>query len=314
MMRTQEQTEYKCSTNYFSSAKSRRRKPVISTPQDRSTLMKWAYEILDACNIERSVAGIAISYFDRFMCTTSRRAKNALASKHEFQLVFISCLILAMKCRSGMSIDLEVVSKVICQELYNQEELNAMESEILRALNWKLNGPSVHEFIACFIEFLPSLSHSNEEVVHILMSYSEAQADIAATDYSLALELPSSIAFASLLSSMQTISHEMFHPLDRVALMQSILMIAGLHVDDENISLVRERLLHVVQDYVSSTPSDNNKSSFSKRSVALNNNTQCQLDINKARQGSGEIYYDQFQSKSKLSPVSICPEVSQCID
>jgi len=199
---------------------------------DRQTMCSWSYDIVNACSIPREVACIAMSYFDRFMCTSSQRARTALASRREFQLAFITCLIIALKCRAGMQVDSDFVSDTICQKLYCEEEIIKMEKEILSALQWRLNGPSPHEFIGGLVELLPSHDGLNSEVVDQLKTMSHVQVEAAMLDYSMALQSPSSIAYVALLTAMQNLSTGAFHPLDRLSWMQNIAMVTGMKASD----------------------------------------------------------------------------------
>ena len=65
------------------------------TAEDRSSLCQWGFDIMDACNVNRCIAVIAIGYFDRFLSHRGSRVVEAcLADQREFQLAFVvsSCL------------------------------------------------------------------------------------------------------------------------------------------------------------------------------------------------------------------------------
>jgi len=241
----------------------------IVTSTDRRSMCSWSYDIVDACSIDREIACIGMSYFDRFMCTaattntttttttscnitssspsSSSRAKNALTSRREFQLAFITCLIIALKCRAGMQVDSEFVSETICQKMYCEEEITQMEGDILKALGWRLNGPSPHEFIAALVELLPSHCHVGSGttdggqgeggLIAQLKSTSYLQVEQAMLDYSTAIRSsPSSIAHTALMTAMKSVSSSVssttttanFHPLDRMTWLRNIAMVTGM--------------------------------------------------------------------------------------
>ena len=56
--------------------------------------------------------------------TLSRSANCALMSRLEFQLAFIACLIIALKCRLGMHVDSDFVSDIICHVKQSQCKYN----------------------------------------------------------------------------------------------------------------------------------------------------------------------------------------------
>ena len=229
-MQDQEETHYQITDDYL-----RPNRPCSSkvTPTDRETMARWSYDIVDSCSIDREVACIAMNYFDRFMCTPSPRANKALISRREFQLAFITCLIIALKGRAGMQVDSDFVSDTICQRMYQSHEILKMEVEILRALEWRLSGPSPHEFIAGMVELMPSYIRSNDvKVVHRLELMAKMQAEAAMVDYSMALQRPSTIAYAALVTAMQAIDVDAFHPLDRLAWKQNIALVTGIKAND----------------------------------------------------------------------------------
>lgn len=218
------------------------------SPSDRRTMCSKSYNIVDAYSIDREVSCIAMTYFDRFMATTSPSAKAALMSRREFQLAFIACLIIALKYRAGMQVDSDVIN-TICQGMYNEKELIAMEKKILSALQWQLNGPSVHEFISGLLELMPSLmvrdnsDNSNGVNVNQLKTLAVRQVEIAMLDYDMAFRNHSSIAYAALLTAMNGMDpNNVFHPLDRLAWMKNIDMVMGLKTSGTRV--LRDQLDH----------------------------------------------------------------------
>eukprot|EP00584_Thalassiosira_punctigera_P009042 CAMPEP_0172529088 /NCGR_PEP_ID=MMETSP1067-20121228/3254_1 /TAXON_ID=265564 ORGANISM="Thalassiosira punctigera, Strain Tpunct2005C2" /NCGR_SAMPLE_ID=MMETSP1067 /ASSEMBLY_ACC=CAM_ASM_000444 /LENGTH=339 /DNA_ID=CAMNT_0013313081 /DNA_START=89 /DNA_END=1105 /DNA_ORIENTATION=+ len=228
-MLEQESTHYRVCDDYLSA-------PFAAVRHsDRRTMISWSYDIVDACSIDREAACVAASYFDRFMCSKSLRSAAALSSRREFQLAFIACLIIALKCRAGMQVDSDFVSDTICQGLYEEEEINAMEKVILGDLQWRLNGPSPHDFVGGLLELMPLrfVGSNSEAVVEKLKSMAKVKAEAAMLEYSSAVELSSSVAYNALMSAMKDISMVSFHPLDRLAWMHNVADVIGLEADEE---------------------------------------------------------------------------------
>ncbi|KAL7501795.1 hypothetical protein ACHAWX_000358, partial [Stephanocyclus meneghinianus] len=115
------------------------------TELDRHQLCQWAYSILSACTFDESIGPLAFSYFDRFLSSQHPRAKLAMTSRHEIQLVFVTALVLALKVRCGMNVEFDFVCERICSDLYSEEELIETEKQMLMALGWRLNGPTSHD-------------------------------------------------------------------------------------------------------------------------------------------------------------------------
>ena len=231
------------------------------TSSDRRTMATWSYDIVDACSIEREVACIAMTYFDRFIDTATttaplssattnsnsnnnkHRAKACLTSRREFQLAFITCLIIALKCRAGMQVDSDFVSSTICQGLYAEDEIIEMEHDILNGLKWRLNGPSGHEFVAGFLELLPGggagAAATTTKVGDTLKTMAGLQIELAMLDYDMALQKPSSIAYAAIMTALSnhvgsTTVVSLLHPVERMEWMERIALVTGLTADDSS--------------------------------------------------------------------------------
>lgn len=229
-MQTQEK-QYQVQGDYLLSSH------CIVTTTDRRTMCDWSYTVVDACNIEREMACIGISYFDRFMSTASiigggsKVATEALHSRRTFQLVYIACLVIALKCRGGMQVDANFVSETICRNQYESDEINDMECEVLRALTWKLNGPSPHEFVDGIIQLLPSMKKEDDDkedtdeslMMKTLTKLAKTRVEELLLDHRSMNKTSSSIAFTALLSALrETRAVEALHPLNVMAWMSRI--------------------------------------------------------------------------------------------
>ncbi|KAL9182214.1 hypothetical protein ACHAXT_012866 [Thalassiosira profunda] len=221
-MLRQEGTHYQVTADYLSHP------GTAVTASDRRTMASWSHDIVDACAISREVSCIAASYFDRFACTHSKRAKAALRSRRDFQLAFIACLVVALKCRAGMQVDSDFVSGTVCQGLYDEGEIVAMEREILAALSWRLNGPSAHEFIGGFLALLPGCSCKDNKVVEAIRKAAEVQAEAAVLEYSLAARSASSVAYAAVLTALQGVGGEDLPLPERCAWIKNIGLVTGV--------------------------------------------------------------------------------------
>jgi hypothetical protein len=164
----QKEKAYRC-TDYMSMSNAAVR------PEDRQALCNWGYQIIAACAVSRSTAVTAFSIFDRFLSSSSPAA--ALADVQDFQLAFVTCLVIALKVRSGFKVETDFVSETVCGNMYCPEELNETEMRILKALQWKLNGPTSHDFIDYYIEAMMIEGIHRE----FLTRFSKALVELAVT-------------------------------------------------------------------------------------------------------------------------------------
>ena len=62
----------------------------VVTPHHREKLCQWGYNLADASQIDRSIATVTITYFDRYLsCRGLKLVEICLASLREFQLAFV---------------------------------------------------------------------------------------------------------------------------------------------------------------------------------------------------------------------------------
>lgn len=111
------------------------------SPSDRSALCAWGYQIIADCNgVNRSTVIKAISHFDRFMSTSLQSSILAHTKMRTAQLIFATCIMIALKAENGLNVELDFISSIICQDMYHPDDFFFMESVILRALKWRLYG------------------------------------------------------------------------------------------------------------------------------------------------------------------------------
>ena len=234
LMQAQE-LHYQISADYLSSSSA------TITAADRRSLCSWSYDIVGSLsNINREVACIGISYLDRFMATSSPMAMAALTTRHEYQLATVACTVIAIKNRGGVKLGSDFVANEICHGLYTSDEIDVMEMEVMQALTWKLNGPSPHEFIDALVGLLPASScedgseDNNASSSLLLSKHSKNQVEAAVLDYDLALQSSLTLAYASILTSLQTTSEilDLFSPMVLINWMLNInSVMAGSRMD-----------------------------------------------------------------------------------
>jgi hypothetical protein len=226
---------YRIGADYLSSSSA------TITAADRRALCSWSYEIIESLsNINSEVACIGMSYLDRFMATSSPKAKAALTTRHEYQLATVACTVIAIKNRGGIKhLGSDFVAEVVCHGLYTKDELDVMEMEVLNALSWRLSGPSPHEFIDALVGLLPAISEDGSEDDDapsslLLSKHSKRQVNAAVLEYDLALQSSLALAYAAILTSLKTSSDlvDRLCPLDLINWMTNIdSIMAGSRMD-----------------------------------------------------------------------------------
>lgn len=192
--------------DYLSSTSSKENDVVVViTPANRRVLCNWCYKIAQLSSLDNVVVCIAMSYLDRFMATSlsddNGVAKRALGCHVEYQLAVVTCLFIAMKLRGGLHIGADAVSANICNGMYEREEIEVMELEILHSLSWRLHGPTAHEFIHAMVGLLPN--DADAAAITTLVNLANDHIEAAMLDYEMALQPSSRLAYVALLASLQ---------------------------------------------------------------------------------------------------------------
>jgi hypothetical protein len=117
--------------------------------------------------------------------------------------------------------------------MYNVEEIFVMEREVLTALEWRLNGPTPHDFIDRFLRLLPPI-----EPIHLdyLSFFSRSLTEQALTRFSMALTAPSSIAFASIFCSLQYL--DSMSPLTNLSILHIVDVVPGVDISNPQLRAI----------------------------------------------------------------------------
>ncbi len=245
-----------------SSPPRRRRRSEDSTPSSRtsttghqsitrdcrSKMARWCFQVTDYCKFQRETVSIAMQYLDRFLATSSPRAQRAIHDKKEFQLVAMTCLYIAIKLFEPLAMDAALLAQ-ISHGCYTEKDVTDMEQEILTALEWRVNGPTVHAFVAHLLSLLPSSSYGHDPTtVMTLLDFTNFQADIAVCDYDLALTKPSTVALAAILNSIEGIEKQLLPAQSRFHFFQLVSQVTGMNPLSSEVNYIRARLLKLFSE------------------------------------------------------------------
>lgn len=209
----------------------------------RSKMVEWSHQVNDFFKFQRETVAMATNYLDRFLATSNPRACRALRCKKEFQLASMTTLYIAIKLFEPLAVDAELLAQ-ISHGCYLADDITEMEEEILTSLSWRMNGPTAHAFIGHIMALLPPSAYARKKTtVMTLLDFSTFQADIAVTDYDLALQKPSAVALAAIMNSIEGVEEHLFPARCRYQFLQLIARETGMNPFSIEINAVRARLL-----------------------------------------------------------------------
>ncbi|KAL7542277.1 hypothetical protein ACHAXR_011833 [Thalassiosira sp. AJA248-18] len=184
----------------------------------RSKMCEWIFSVIDCTKLQRETAVVAMSYLDRFLCSSCKQASKARSNPKEYQLAAMTCFYIAVKIREPFEMDASFTS-LISRGTHSAEEITSLEYVILTSLQWKLNGPTSIEFVNYLLELLPL---SSILAAPILYAYSHAQAELAVKNSTFLSFRQSTIAIASLLNAFDFVALDDFSLRERILFLEAI--------------------------------------------------------------------------------------------
>ncbi|KAL7568749.1 hypothetical protein ACA910_021741 [Epithemia clementina (nom. ined.)] len=162
----------------------------------REKMCEWSYRVCDHFKVPRNIVAIAFSFLDRFVnrCSCDRTA---------FKLASMTALYMATKVFNGRQLSISTLAELSRGE-FDVCHISEMELIMLRTLDWKLNPPTVQDFIQFFLTFLPAHCCQTTFIAQRAMFFAE----LCVYDYDLVLHSRALIAQASIMNAIQAVLRE----------------------------------------------------------------------------------------------------------
>ncbi len=221
----------------------------------RERMVEWSFQVADFANLRRETVCSAIGLLDRFLSTDCPQSIDSLRSRKLFQLASVATLFIAIKINEKVNITAEVFAE-LSRGNYSSTDIHRTEEEILEALEWRVNGPTVHEFLRQILMLLPNISKKLSANHSGFVDVCNYQLDLSIGDYFFITKKPSIIAFAAILNAAQNyISDPSRHESDLPDIVGELSAAANVDPSSDDIleSMARLRILlknngHAIQD------------------------------------------------------------------
>lgn len=196
-------------------------------PSCRRLMVQWCNQIADFCHYQRETVAIATSCLDRFLST--REGQSTLYDRDQYQLAVMTSLYIAVKIHEREAMDPKLVSN-LSRGAHSPEAIEAMESKILNAIQWRVNPPTAYSFVQQILSLVPVefLGHVERETV---LELTRLQLEVSTVEYEFSMIRASAIAYASLLNSIESISVDGMYIARFESMMNQVLRIPleGIH-------------------------------------------------------------------------------------
>ncbi len=167
----------------------------------RHVMAKWCNEIADFCEYKRETVAIALNCLDRFM--TSPSGHEVLLDRNQYQLAAMTALYSSVKVHEQEAMDPRLVSN-LSRGVHSAEAVEAMESKMLNAIQWRINPPTAMSFMRSMIDLIPDhLMNSCEK--ETIADITKFQIELAVNEYKFCTVNASSISFACALNAMESV-------------------------------------------------------------------------------------------------------------
>jgi Cyclin, N-terminal domain/Cyclin, C-terminal domain len=200
----------------------------------RFRMTEWCFQVVDFCKYQRETVEIVMSYFDRFLGTPEGAA--TLKDRKMFQLAAMTCLYTAIKTHEPEAMEPQVISG-LSRGVYSADDIEAMERQILAAIQWRLNPPTALSFIRLFAALVPDGIWAEDDL-EAIVALAKYQTELAVGEYSFVGVNSSTIAFAALSNALQVIDDVKL----RNDLMKKVSSTANINVDSQELVTTRKRL------------------------------------------------------------------------
>lgn len=127
------------------------------TPNWRDKIGEWFYTIVDFFNYDREFVFICMDYLDRY-------AMKRRVTVKTYQLAAMTALFIVTKTygssSAGDTLDISSLTK-LSQSIFNENDILAMEGEMLQTLGWYLFPPTPFSFANELLIFIEAIGNSD---------------------------------------------------------------------------------------------------------------------------------------------------------
>ncbi len=133
-MLVQEATTTTRCCNYFA----RKRSSSSVDESCRKSMVMWLQQVRSTLNLSPDTVWIAMSIFDRYLCSGRGGSARALEDKCEFQLAAITAFYIAVKIHEPVVLGIDMLL-VVCRHAYTENDFVSTEMDILSAIDWRVS-------------------------------------------------------------------------------------------------------------------------------------------------------------------------------
>lgn len=162
----------------------------------REVMCEWAYHVVDHFDFPRDIVSACMSFVDRYLASHLLRKPEGIP-KHTFQLLAMTSLYIAVKLDQPRMLSLETMAH-LSRGTFTKDQMQAMEYDVLRELEWHVHPPTPYTFLSYFMELTPGQPGASKiyEMARYLV-------ELSVLDYDFVGKRSSTVAIAALLNALE---------------------------------------------------------------------------------------------------------------
>jgi hypothetical protein len=199
----------------------------------RQRIIEWMYGVVDHCNFRRESVAVATYFLDLSAC------RGLVCCRRDFQLVAMTSLMLSIKLNDSTSVKLDSMVK-LGRGLFNEEDVVAMERDMLKSLSWLVHPPTPVCFIRQFLRLLPP--ETSAIARYMIIEVTRFISEVSACLYKFIKYSSSSMALAAIMIAMERIEESIIPTEEREKFFDNISSYTGMHHFSEDVSRAVDEL------------------------------------------------------------------------
>ena len=175
-MLVQEATASTRCFNYFKRARSG-----SIDESSRKAMVTWLQQVQKTLSLSPDTVWIAMSIFDRYLCSGKGGSTRALEDKCKFQLAAITAFYTAVKIHEPVVLGIDMLL-VVCRHAYTEDDFVSMEMDILSAISWRVSCHTAIDYARALLELIIEDEYLPSGIAKSLLGDCEKQMGDAIAD------------------------------------------------------------------------------------------------------------------------------------
>ena len=147
----------------------------------RKSMVTWLQQVQSTLKLSPDSVWIAMSIFDRYLCSGRGGSARALEDKSKFQLAAITAFYTAVKIHEPVVLGIDMLL-VVCRHAYTEDDFASMEMDILSAINWRVSCHTAIDYARTLLELIREEEHLPSSIANGLLGDCEKKMGDAIAD------------------------------------------------------------------------------------------------------------------------------------